>query len=112
MQEAVRYAEKRNTQQWLAEYYAQYGEHTGCYRRQCYVCGKVFFAGMPHAMLCSERCNQAATLQRRKAVRITERYRTCLWCGRDFLAARKDAKYCSVACKQKAYRQRVTDRVT
>ena len=102
----VRYAEKRGIQQWLADKYAQYGEHIGCYRRQCYVCGKAFFAGMPHAELCSERCNQAATLQRRKALRIAERYRVCQRCGKDFLAARKDAKYCSAACRQRAYRER------
>lgn len=112
MPDPIRYAEKPKTQEWLAEMHAQFGEHYGCYERECYVCGKVFYAGMPHAVLCSERCNQRATLQRRRAARIPEHYRSCPACAKEFLARRKDTRYCSAACKQKAYRRRVTNRVT
>jgi predicted nucleic acid-binding Zn ribbon protein len=76
------------------------------------VCGRDFYAARPHAVLCSERCNQVATLQRRHAAQITDRYCTCGMCNIPFLANRKDARYCSAKCKQKAYRHRVTDVVT
>lgn len=112
MRDPVRYSEVPEIQAALAEDYARYGEHTGCYRCECYICGKVFYAGMPHAVLCSERCNQDATLQRRKEARLPERIRTCLMCGVEFQAKRKDTRYCSAACKQKAYRRRVTACVT
>jgi len=112
MQDPVRYAEVPSIQAALAEDYARYGEHTGCYQCGCYVCGRLFYAARPHAVLCSERCNQDATLKRRREARLSERIRTCLTCGVEFQAKRKDTQYCSAACKQKAYRGRVTARVT
>jgi len=102
-----RYAEHPTAQADLAEWHARYGgDHTGCYQRQCSVCGKVFYAGMPHASLCSERCNQDAVLARRREARRQRRVRRCLACGRPFVAKRRDGMYCSKACKQYAYRQR------
>ena len=96
MSDPVRYAENPTVQAVLAKRYAQFGDHTGCCRRQCYMCAKVFYAGLPHAELCSERCNQDATLLRRKAAKIAERQLTCATCGEDFLGSRKDAQYPSV----------------
>lgn len=102
-----RYAECSTSQADMAEWHAQRGrDHTSCYRRECSVCGKVFYAGMPHASLCSERCNQNAVLARRRKARKLRRTRTCLACGRTFVAKRRDGMYCSKACKQYAYRQR------
>ena len=102
-----RYAEDPTTQRLLAEQHAQAGGNTsGCHKRTCYVCGRVFYAGMPHARLCSERCNQDATLARRRAARARGRRRRCPRCGTVFVARRRDAVYCSNACRQAAYRQR------
>ena len=112
MSDYPRYAERPDTQSRMAMEHARYGDHTGCYQRQCYVCGMTFYAAKPHAELCSERCNQTATLRRRHASQITERYCTCGMCNTQFLARRKDTRYCSPKCKQKAYRRRVTDTVT
>lgn len=109
---AIRYAEMPDTQKHLAEWHNQAGrDSTGCYKRACYVCGKVFYAGMPHAVLCSQRCNQTATLARRRALRREQRERRCPRCGRAFVARRKDGGYCSSACRQAAYRKRKTGSV-
>ena len=103
----LRYAEDPGAQGNLAEWHARWGgDHVNCYRRQCSVCGKVFYAGMPHASLCSERCNQDAILARRRAARMARRTRRCETCGSTFVATRRDGMYCSKACKQYAYRQR------
>ncbi|MBN2583494.1 MAG: hypothetical protein JXL80_10530 [Planctomycetes bacterium] len=102
-----RYAEDPVAQADLAEWHARWGrDHTGCYRRQCSVCGKIFYAGMPHASLCSERCNQDIILARRREARRRQRTRSCLVCGQRFVARRRDGIYCSKACKQAAYRRR------
>lgn len=102
-----RYAENPRSQANLARWHERVGhDHTGCYRRACSVCGKVFYAGMPHASLCSERCNQNATLARRRAARRRERMRHCPRCGHAFIARRRDAIYCSNACRQAVQRQR------
>ena len=103
----TRYAENSGIQADLAEWHARWGEdHVGCYQRRCSVCGKVFYAGMPHASLCSERCSQNAILARRKETRRRKRTRRCLVCGKLFVAKRRDGIYCSKACKQAAYRKR------
>jgi len=105
----VRYAENRVTQQELAERHAHAGgDHRGCYRRVCGVCGKVFYAGLPRASLCSERCNQIAILRRRHERQRRARQRRCPRCGIVFVAKRNDGVYCSNACRQAMHRRRVT----
>jgi len=102
-----RYAETSRFQGDMAEWHARVGhDHTGCYRRTCSVCGKEFYAGMPHASLCSERCNQDAVLARRRAARRVGRTRRCARCGNVFIARRRDAVYCSNACRQAMHRRR------
>jgi len=46
-----------------------YGDHRGCYRRACLVCGTVFYAGRPQARYCRAACRQRAYRQRRKVRR-------------------------------------------
>jgi predicted nucleic acid-binding Zn ribbon protein len=101
-----RYAEDPGIQERRAEEYAKYGEGIGRYKRECYVCGKVFYPGLPHAALCSHRCNQIATLERRRERKRAERQRTCPRCGKTFTARKKDSVYCSNACRQAMHRKR------
>lgn len=42
------------------------GNHRGCYRRVCPVCGTVFYAGRPQATYCRAACRQRAYRHRRK----------------------------------------------
>jgi len=105
--ESIRYAEMSGPQADMAEWHARMGgDHTSCYQRVCSVCGKVFYAGMPHASLCSERCNQDAVLARRREARRASRTRECGRCGKSFEASRRDAVYCSNACRQAMHRRR------
>lgn len=110
---SIRYAENLETQQHLAERHARAGgDHVGCYRRVCGICGKVFYAGLPHGSLCSERCNQVATLRRRHERQRRARHRLCPRCGWVFVARRKDGVYCSNACRQAMHRWRAAAGVT
>jgi hypothetical protein len=43
-----------------------YGDHRGCYRRVCVVCGRVLYAGRPEARYCRAACRQRAYRRRRK----------------------------------------------
>ena len=102
-----RHSETYRLQQSLAEWHTRVGrDTTGCYHRQCSVCGKLFYAGMPHAHLCSERCNQDAVLARRRKARRAARSRCCPRCNHTFIGQRRDAVYCSNACRQAIHRQR------
>ncbi len=110
---SVRYAENPEAQRSLAQRHIQAGgDHTGCYRRVCSVCGNVFYAGLPHASLCSEGCNQVATLARRHERQRVARRRRCPRCGRVFVARRRDGVYCSNACRQAMHRRRAAAGVT
>jgi len=103
----VRHAESPEAQRLLAERHSLAGgDHVGCYRRVCGVCGKFFYAGLPRASLCSERCNQIATLRRRHERQRRARHRRCPRCGQVFVARRKDGVYCSNACRQAMHRRR------
>jgi predicted nucleic acid-binding Zn ribbon protein len=106
---SVRCAESSEAQRRLAERHSQAGgDHRGCYRRVCAVCGRVFYAGLPRASLCSERCSQVVALKRRHERQRRARQRRCPRCGRMFVASRKDGVYCSNACRQAMHRRRVT----
>ena len=50
----------------LAACWRRRGDHVGCYRRACAVCGTVFFAGRPQATYCRAACRQRAYRQRRR----------------------------------------------
>jgi hypothetical protein len=107
-----RYAQTPRFQADLAQWHARFGgDHTGCYQRTCSVCAKVFYATMPHASLCSERCNQNAVLARRREARRAEHSKTCPRCHRTFVARRKDGVYCSNACRQASHRVRGASRL-
>ena len=45
------------------------GDHRGCYRRVCPVCGTVFYAGRPQATYCRAACRQRAYRRRQKVRR-------------------------------------------
>ena len=45
------------------------GDHRGCYRRWCLVCGTVFYAGRPEARYCRSACRQRAYRRRLRAAR-------------------------------------------
>ncbi len=40
------------------------GDHRGCYRRRCIVCGILFFVGRPEARYCRSACRQRAYRKR------------------------------------------------
>ena len=46
------------------------GDHRGCYRRRCIVCGTVFYAGRPEARYCRSACRQRAYRPRLRASRL------------------------------------------
>jgi len=43
------------------------GDHRGCYRRRCVMCGTVFYAGRPEARYCRPTCRQRAYRNRLRA---------------------------------------------
>ncbi|NLX59682.1 MAG: hypothetical protein GXY74_11405 [Phycisphaerae bacterium] len=47
----------------------RWGNHRGCYRRVCIVCGIVFYAGRPQATYCRAACRQRAYRRRQKVRR-------------------------------------------
>ena len=111
--EEIRFSERPDMQSDLAERHDRIGrDSTGCYLRTCSICGRIFYAARPHAMLCSQRCNQVATLRRRHERNRRMRHRRCPRCGALFVARRKDGVYCSNACRQAMHRRRVTHGVT
>lgn len=42
------------------------GDHRGCYRRVCVVCGEVFYTGRPEARYCRPACRQRAYRNRHR----------------------------------------------
>lgn len=92
----------------LAEDYAFWEGMPGhaTYRIICGACGKTFYAKMPTARWCSDRCTRDGARLRRQARSKArrERQRSCQKCGRTFQGRRADAKFCSNACRQAAYR--------
>lgn len=46
------------------------GDHRGCYRRRCIVCGTVFYAGRPEARYCRSACRQRAYRRRHCAAQL------------------------------------------
>lgn len=79
-------------------------DQSSCYKRQCRVCGFIFYAFSPLALYCSSRCKNDAWIERRKIYKTQEKERICKLCHTPFTAKRKDTLYCSAACKQKAFR--------
>ena len=47
------------------------GDHRGCYRRVCRVCGTVFYASRPEATYCRAACRQRAYRRRVRLRRET-----------------------------------------
>jgi len=43
------------------------GDHRGCYRRRCVMCGTTFYAGRPEARYCRPACRQRAYRNRLRA---------------------------------------------
>jgi len=92
----------------LAEDYSFWDGMPGhaSYRLACGACGKTFYARMPTARWCSDRCDREGAKHRRlaRAKARREQWRSCRRCGKAFRGRRADAKFCSNACRQAAYR--------
>lgn len=78
----------------------------GCYRLVCRACGETFYAKMPTARWCSDRCARKGAKRRRlaRAAARRKQWRFCRKCGKAFQGRRADSKFCSNACRQAAYR--------
>ena len=62
--------------------------------KDCELCGKTFWARMPHAKFCSAECRVARTQP--KALGHDLR---CEHCGKNFHAKMPQAKFCSIRCR-------------
>ena len=99
-------ARKQREQEWLKEAY--YDGDDEVLRRQCPVCGTVFYTTNPSRIYddyykCSRHIHRETARFKRRLKRATV---VCQQCGKRFKPNRAGAKYCCDACRQKAYRGR------
>ena len=99
-------ARKQREQEWLKEAY--YDGDDEVLRRQCPVCGTVFYTTNPSRIYddyykCSRYIHRETARFKRRLKRATV---VCQQCGKRFKPNRAGAKYCCDACRQKAYRGR------
>ena len=50
----------------LAAAWRRHGDHVGCYRRTCAVCGATIYASRPEARYCRPACRQRAYRRRKR----------------------------------------------
>lgn len=76
----------------------------GCYKRECWTCGRPFYCTRPHGRYCRRRCRDRGYARHKKWMRKSERFKRCVWCDTVFVAKRCDAVFCTALCRVKHHR--------